>query len=150
MNMIRKPRKYGPPPSPSPFSDDQTALARLIWSVARHASVREREAIAAVVMNRIKNRRHRNCDAVQTMFDVCVAMERFTGSVECLRPEPGDADYDCCCRIARRAIAGGLGDPTKGATRYHFVDACPSWSHGHAPSAWVGSRLFYRMPELNT
>jgi hypothetical protein len=73
------------------------------------------------------------------------AVGHASGSDVALWPEPDDVDYECCHRIARRAIAGGLGDPTNGATHYHFVDSCPSWSYGHAPSAWVGGRLFYRL-----
>lgn len=139
MNMIRGPRDFSPPP----LLDDQATLARLIWRAARYASVREREAVAAVVMNRWRH----NCDARAPISDACIAVEGISGSHGPRRPETGDVDYDCCCRIARRAIAGVLDDPTNGSTSFHFVDACPSWSLGRTPSAWVGGRLFYRMED---
>jgi N-acetylmuramoyl-L-alanine amidase len=134
MNMMRIPKET----PPAPRIDDQLILARMIWDVARCGSVREREAIAAVIVNR----RRRDSASLSGL-----SAEELPDDPRRLRPDLGDMDFDCCRRIARRAIAGVMTDPTNGAIRYHFVDACPPWSLGHMPSAWVGDRLFYRMED---
>lgn len=48
-------------------------------------------------------------------------------------------------RIARRAIAGTIGDPINGATRFHRLGQLPDWARGAEPVADVGDFLFYRL-----
>ena len=48
-----------------------------------------------------------------------------------------------CLRIARRAVAGVLKDPTGGATHYHTENVEPVWSVGREPSAVIGRHRFY-------
>jgi spore germination cell wall hydrolase CwlJ-like protein len=49
-----------------------------------------------------------------------------------------------CTRIAARAAAGALADPTEGATHWHRSDTLPGWAVGQVPTAEVGAFLFYR------
>ncbi len=56
----------------------------------------------------------------------------------------GDPALAVCRRIARRAAAGLLPDPTGGATRWHDADALPGWALGRVPAAEVGGLVFYR------
>ena len=49
-----------------------------------------------------------------------------------------------CRRIARRAAAGLLPDPTGGATHWHDAGALPGWALGRVPAAEVGGLVFYR------
>ena len=54
--------------------------------------------------------------------------------------------FTTCLRIARRAVAGLLEDPTGGATRYHDRSTLPDWTSGREPTAEIGNRLFYPGP----
>jgi spore germination cell wall hydrolase CwlJ-like protein len=59
---------------------------------------------------------------------------------------PGDdAALAACRRIAARALAGLLPDPTRGATRYHAAEVLPRWALGQVPSAELGGLVFYRI-----
>ncbi|QJE74566.1 cell wall hydrolase [Aerophototrophica crusticola] len=46
-------------------------------------------------------------------------------------------------RVARRALAGTLSDPTGGAWRFHRGGESPDWAQGLAPLAEVGPLLCY-------
>ena len=54
-----------------------------------------------------------------------------------------DREFASCLRIARRAAADALQDPTEGATHYHARNAASPWAAGRAPSAVIGNHLFY-------
>lgn len=121
-------------------------LARTLWGEARGEPVRGIEAVAAVVMNRV---RHGGWwgDTVET---VCRKPMQFS----CWNPDdPNRAKLDqvteadrifrICVRIARRAIGGSLADPTNGATHYHARFVHPLWARGRAPSAEIGNHVFY-------
>jgi hypothetical protein len=61
-------------------------------------------------------------------------------------PDGGDpAALAACRRIARRAAAGTLPDPTGGATHWHDADALPGWALGRVPAAEVGGLVFYQV-----
>jgi hypothetical protein len=126
-------------------------LARTIWGEARGESVRGQEAVAAVVMNRLAR-------AVakggywwgNSVAEICLKPRQFScwNSADANWPAlllvaPPDPGFECCQRIARRAVAGSLGDCTGQATHYQANDVSPRWAAGHVPSAWVGRHLFY-------
>lgn len=54
-----------------------------------------------------------------------------------------DKVFASCVRIACRAVAGSLADPTGGATHYHTAAVYPPWARGRAPTAVIGAHLFY-------
>ena len=58
-----------------------------------------------------------------------------------------DREFASCLRIARRAVAGALDDPTRGATHYHAGSATPPWAAGRTPSAVIGRHRFYNNVE---
>ncbi len=49
-----------------------------------------------------------------------------------------------CRRIAARALAQTLSDPTDGATHWHAADEFPAWALGQVPLAEIGGLVFYR------
>ncbi|MCA1941149.1 MAG: cell wall hydrolase [Caenispirillum bisanense] len=51
-------------------------------------------------------------------------------------------------RIARRAVAGSLADPTAGATHYHARGIHPPWAWRLVPCAEIGRHLFYNDVEV--
>ncbi|MFC7689989.1 hypothetical protein ACFQY5_10635 [Paeniroseomonas aquatica] len=62
-------------------------------------------------------------------------------------PEPRpDPLLEVCRRIAQRAAAGALPDPTLGATHWHDAAEMPGWAIGHVPTAEIGGLVFYRLP----
>lgn len=60
-----------------------------------------------------------------------------------LEVDPENRTFASCLRIARRAVAGVLADPTDGATHYHVRGLAPPWAVGRRPSAEIGRHLFY-------
>jgi N-acetylmuramoyl-L-alanine amidase len=57
----------------------------------------------------------------------------------------GDAALAVCRRIAARAAAGTLADPTGGATHLHPVEELPAWAVGQEALAEIGGLVFYRL-----
>jgi spore germination cell wall hydrolase CwlJ-like protein len=128
-------------------------LALTLWGEADGRPVRAMEAVASVVMNRVR------LAAVpggpthlgQGVVAVCRAPFQFA----CWHPgHPrrraiaelrGDADLGACRRVAARALAGVLRDPTGGATHYHAAEALPRWALGQVPTAECGGLVFYRL-----
>jgi hypothetical protein len=55
-----------------------------------------------------------------------------------------DAAIGMCRRVAARAAAGVLPDPTGGATHWHDAAELPSWTRGLVPTAVVAGLVFYR------
>jgi spore germination cell wall hydrolase CwlJ-like protein len=136
-------------------NDPVDTLARTLWGEARGEPVRGIEAVAAVVMNRVARARMRGGwwwgDSVLT---VCRKPYQFScwnvtdpNRPKLLAVTADDPVFAICQRVARRAIAGLLPDPTNGATHYHWVGINPSWARGHGPSAEIGRHIFYNTVE---
>ena len=113
-------------------------LARTIYGEARGETVRGKEAVASVIVNRMRRARARGGywwgDSIE---QVCLKPWQFScwnendpnrKKIEAV--EPGHRVFDTCLRIARRAVSGSLKDPTGGATHYHTLDANPPWARG--------------------
>jgi N-acetylmuramoyl-L-alanine amidase len=127
-------------------------LARTLWGEARGEPVRGKEAVAAVVMNRIARARSRAGgywwgNSVET---VCLKPWQFScwndtdpNAAKLPRVTVTDRQFRICLRIARRAVGGVLDDPTGGATHYHRRGILPPWSRRLTPSAEIGHHLFY-------
>jgi spore germination cell wall hydrolase CwlJ-like protein len=127
-------------------------LARTIFGEARGEPVRGKEAVAAVVMNRVR-RAHTAGGSYwwgSTVEEICRRPWQFS----CWNPhdpnrtkietvDPKNRVFQSCLRIARRALAGTLSDPTGGATHYHSKRVYPPWAKGRAPSAEIANHLFY-------
>lgn len=130
-------------------------LALTLWGEGADRPVRAIEGIAAVVMTRARLARQPAGPAHlgQGVVGVCRAPfqfacwqkhhPRFAALAE-LRPE-GDAAFAACRRIAARALAGLLPDPTGRATHYHAAETLPRWAIGVVPSAELGGLVFYRL-----
>ncbi|MBP2293084.1 cell wall hydrolase [Azospirillum rugosum] len=120
-------------------------LARTLWSDARGEPVRAMEALAALVMNRVRRARERGGwwwggDVVA----VCRKPGQFggwNGGRDAVTSD--DPAFAACRRIARRAVAGQLADPTFGATHVHRAGESPDWAHGRSACAEFGTLLFY-------
>lgn len=126
-------------------------LARTLWGEARGESVRGKEAVAAVVLNRVRRAQKRGRywwgnDVEQ----VCLRKYQFScwnpgdpNRAKLLAVTPENRAFQSCLRIARRAVHGGLDDPTGGATHYHARHVNPPWARSRAAKAEIGRHLFY-------
>lgn len=141
--------------APAVTADTIDVLARTLWGEARAEPVRAIEAVAAVVINRVRLAQARGGhwwgDSVQT---VCLKPFQFacwskdgTGRADPRRVTVEDPVFATCLRTARRAAAGLLPDPTGGATHYHRAGVHPVWAAGRSPSAEIGGLVFYPMVE---
>lgn len=138
-----------PPAAPGSSID---ILARTLWGEARGEPVRGIEALAALVMNRVRRAERRGGDYWwgHSIQSVCLKPWQFA----CWTPATAnrtklekvtekDRRFRVCLRVARRAAAGVLDDPTHGATHYHARSLLPPWARGRTPCAEIGAHLFY-------
>lgn len=127
-------------------------LALTLWGEAAGRPVRAIEALAALVMNRVRaGVPHWGLGVA----GVCRAPFQFA----CWNRNhprhgllweipPGDGALAICRRVAARAVAGGLPDPTGGATHYHDAAVLPGWALGRPAAAEIGGFCFYRAEDL--
>ncbi len=133
----------------------QDILALTLWGEAEGRPVRGMEAVAAVVMTRARlaaasgGPQHLG----RGVSGVCRAPFQFA----CWHPRhPRHAALHAAAtvenpafaaarRIAARALAGALPDPTRGATHYHAEDRLPRWAVGQVPTATLGGLVFYQL-----
>jgi hypothetical protein len=129
---------------------DIDLFARTLWGESAGESVRGIEALAAVIMNRAALLPGRSVDDSCRSF-ACWGEDnpgrsRMLGLKAPIQGGAASAAellFTTCLRIARRAVAGLLEDPTGGATLYHDRSTLPDWTSGREPTAEVGNRLFY-------
>jgi N-acetylmuramoyl-L-alanine amidase len=116
----------------------EEALTLALLDLAGTDSVRVIEALAAALVNDLRDRPE---DATEHWS----APPAPTGLCEDGRVI---RDFDCrlglCRRIARRALRGSLTDPTRGANAFHRIEASPAWARELLPVAVYGPYLFYR------
>lgn len=128
-------------------------LALTLWGEAADRPVRAMEAVAAVVMTRVRLAAVAGGPAHlgQGVAAVCRAPFQFAcwhpghPRQRALAELPASADLGPCHRVAARALAGALPDPTGGATHYHAAENLPRWALGRVPSAEIGGLVFYRL-----
>jgi spore germination cell wall hydrolase CwlJ-like protein len=134
-------------------ADAVDVLALTLWGEAGDRRVRAMEAVASVVMTRVRLAAQPGGPAHfgQGVAGVCRAPFQFA----CWHPGhprrralaelPEGADLGAARRIAARALAGALPDPTNGATHYHAAEDLPRWALGQTSTAELGGLVFYRL-----
>jgi len=129
-------------------------LARTLFGEAAGRPVRAVEAVAAVVMNRVRlaampggpSHWGRGIAGVcRAPFQFPCWSPRHPRHAAMLEAAEDDPVFALCRRVAARAAAGVLPDPTDGATHYHDAGASPHWALGAMPVAEIGGLVFYRL-----
>ncbi len=126
-------------------------LARTLYGEARGEGLLGMEAVAAVVINRVRFARQRGGFWWgATVKDVCLRPKQFScwnqndPNSEIIRKiDATDKIFALCRRIARRAVCGVLVDPTRGAMHYHNRKCFPAWARKAIPCAEIGNHIFY-------
>ena len=131
-------------------------LARTLWGEARGEPVQGIEAVAAVILNRVRIAQARGGYWWGSdIIGVCQKPYQFScwnksdpSYPKLIAVTEKNIHFATCLRIARRAAAGVLPDPTNGATHYHADYVSPYWARGETPCAVIGRHLFYQLIEV--
>jgi spore germination cell wall hydrolase CwlJ-like protein len=127
-------------------------LARTIYGEARGENIAGKEAIACVIINRVKKAKENNNNFWwgNSVDEVCLKPWQFScwnkndpNRDKILKISKKDPVFKSCYRIARRGVCGLLKDKTGGATHYHTKNINPKWSLYKVPSAQIGNHFFY-------
>lgn len=131
-------------------------LARTIYGEARGEPNAGREAVANVVLNRIRFARSRPGGTYwwgSTVISVCRKAWQFScwnendpNREKLALVQPGNPAFAACLNIARRAVDGELRDNTDGATHYHVVGLPfpKDWGDPVEPHLRIGRHDFYK------
>lgn len=138
------------------FYDDLVidTLARTLWGEARGEGPQGMEAVASVILNRVKTAQAKGGSYWwgNDIISVCQKPYQFS----CWnRSDPNyrvlqavtekDLHYATALRIARRAVAGVLSDSTGGADHYHAKYVSPDWARGQTPTTTIRNHIFYKL-----
>lgn len=128
-------------------------MARTLWGEARSEGVKGKEAVAHVILNRVKYADNNGGEFWwgNSVVTVCQRPYQFScwnlsdpNRAKIIALDQSDIHFATCLRIAQRAVYGQLGtDITNGATHYHTVDILPVWARGQTPVAIIGRHKFY-------
>ena len=130
-------------------------LARTLWGEARGEGSGGMEAVANVILNRVKVADENDGKYWwgNNIISVCQKPYQFScwnrsdanyKKVQSVT-EKSDIHFATAMRIARRAIADVLDDTTNGATHYHEKSILPDWARGQKPTVQIGNHIFYNL-----
>lgn len=133
------------------MTETEVILAKTIYGEARGEHITGKEAIASVILNRVKfSEQNGGYWWGNSIKEVCLKPWQFSCWNKNDPNYPklmalGDTDdvYLICKRIASRAVSGLLRDNVCGATHYHTKKITPRWSVGKIPCATIGNHVFY-------
>lgn len=129
-------------------------LARTLWGEARDQGDVGMEAVASVVMNRVKFAMARGGYWWgNTVTEVCLKDWQFScwnandpNRVKLELVDSSDPYFAAALQIARRAVSGQLADQVNGATHYHnpsIVGLPSAWGDSPRHVASMGDHEFY-------
>lgn len=131
-------------------------LARTLWGEARSEGEKGMEAVAAVVLNRVRVARVKGGywwggDIIR----VCQKPYQFScwnrsdPSYKKLQAVTAKNSYFAMAlQISRCAVSGTLKDLTGSATHYHADYVSPYWAKGERPTVTIGRHIFYKLIEV--
>jgi len=118
-------------------------LARTLYGESVPYNAEDAQAIASVVMNRV---RMRNWPA--TVSEVCLQPYQFScwnvSDPNRARIAKASGDwFDRCIEIAKAAVEKRLDDPTNQSTHYHTPRVTPKWSRNKKAVYQTAGHLFF-------
>jgi len=128
-------------------------LARTLWGEARGEGSAGMQAVACVILNRVRQAELRGRYWWgNNIIQVCQKPYQFScwnrsdpNYKKLQAVDESNLHFAHALRIARAAISGDLEDSTGGATHYHAAGFAPYWARGEKPSAVTGRHIFYRI-----
>ncbi len=131
-------------------------LARTIFGEARNEGAVGMEAVACVVLNRVRvARKMRGYWWGNSIIQVCQKPYQFScwnrddpNRKRVLEVDESNIYFVTCKRIAHRAVIGALRDITNGATHYHADYVLPYWAKGEKPVTKIGRHIFFKLVEV--
>tara|TARA_B100000780_G_C21099291_1_gene443547 strand:- start:716 stop:1204 length:489 start_codon:yes stop_codon:yes gene_type:complete len=129
-------------------------LARTLWGEARGEGTEGMEAVACVILNRVKVAQGAGGKYWwgNNIIQVCQKPYQFScwnrsdpNFKKLQAVEKTDLNFATALRIARRAVIGALEDTTFGATHYHAAGIEPYWARREKPCAVIGRHIFYHI-----
>ena len=135
---------------------DEDVLARTIFGEARGEGLEGMEAVALVVLNRVKAKKWFtgyvviNGQKIPNVAETCLKKAQFScwnkndPNYEILQNiNANNMLFKQCIMVARRALSGQLTDFTNGALYYHTKQIKPKWAIGKSPCYSVKNHLCY-------
>ncbi len=131
-------------------------LARTLWGEARSEGKEGMEAVASVILNRVKlSQRMGGYWWGNDIIQVCQKPYQFScwnksdpQYQRVISVSTEDVYFVKCIQVARRALLSLIDDPTKGATHYHADYITASWSDIRKKTETIGHHIFYRLVEV--
>lgn len=134
----------------TPADHDQSliCLAQAISYEAGNESIAGQEAVAQVVINRLRHPAFPKsiCGVVyQGSMRKTGCQFTFTCDGSLRRPRSAQS-MAIAMEIAKRVLAGSTSPLVRGATHYHADYVAPYWAPSLVKIATIGAHIFYRMP----
>lgn len=142
--------------------DDLRVMSLTIWGEARGETIRGKQAVGCVIINRWLSGKwfngvDTNNDGVESISEVCQQDWQFScwnksdaNLKKMLAVQIGDVTYDECISIALKVIEDSkrqeyVGrDPSRGATHYYVQGSKkPKWHTNQKPCAIIGKHGFF-------
>jgi spore germination cell wall hydrolase CwlJ-like protein len=128
-------------------------MARTMWGEARGQGSLGLQAVACVILNRVRIARERgDMWWGNTIIQVCQKPYQFScwnksdpNYKKLLAVGVDNPYFATCLRLARYAVYARLDDPTHGADHYHAAGIMPFWAQHEKPVAVIGDHIFYRL-----
>ncbi|MBQ8671609.1 MAG: cell wall hydrolase [Alphaproteobacteria bacterium] len=124
--------------------DQADYLARTIYGEARGEGIKGMQAVANVIMNRVKAGGWYGA----SVKDVVLKPYQFScwntddpNRAKIIAATPAQLATEL--NIAKQAIAGTLQDITGGATHYHAKSVMPYWAASMTKTVTIGNHVFY-------
>jgi len=132
---------------------EHDVLARTLWGEARGEGRAGMEAVACVILNRVRIAEKKGSYWWgNSVIEVCQKPYQFScwnkdnpNYRKLLAADEDDPWFVAAEAVAKLALDGNLTDITNGATHYHAAGATPGWAYREKPVAVIGRHIFYKL-----
>lgn len=136
---------------------DIDTLARTLWGEARGEGLLGMEAVASVILNRLKiSNKEGGYWWGNSITDICRKPFQFScwnthdpNRAQMRIVDPSDKVFAAALDIATDAVDGKLKDSTGGATSYCTTAIHPKWTDEMIQTTIIRHHVFYRLAELS-